>query len=108
MANTNIVQFNQSKTNIMDDSTYSSSIQNGIPSGLADSSLHNKLFYQLSTVIKALTAFVNDEGFDTQDTDVEVLKENIKNALKSNIYESMTATSSGGGTILNNLVFNVC
>ena len=103
MANTNIVQFNQSKTNIMDDPTYSSSIQNGIPSGLADSSLHNKLFYQLSTVVKALTDFVNDEGYDTQDTDIELLKENIKNALQSNIYESMTATSNGGGgTILNN------
>lgn len=68
MANTNIVQFNQSKTNILDDSTYSSSIQNGIPSGLADSSLHNKLFYQLSTVIKALTDFVNDIGFRFQST----------------------------------------
>ena len=50
MAANNFKVFNESKTNMMNDTDYGTHIQrnNGVSSGLAVSSLHNKLYHQTS------------------------------------------------------------
>ena len=99
MATTNFVQFNISKNNIQNDQQYQSNNTriNGLTTGLADSKLHNKLFYQLSTLSTAIASFINNKGYDANDDNLSTLIDNLTNALKSNVYESMTATSNGGG-----------
>lgn len=102
MLNTNIIQFNSSKNNMMDDTTYKSKITNGIESNtIADSKIHNKLFYQVSTVVKSLTDFINRQGLDSMDTDLDALSENLENAIKQSIIQNLftpVQNSGGGGT----------
>ena len=105
MATTNFVQFNTSKNNMQNDHQYQSNNTriNGLTTGLADSKLHNKLFYQLSTLSTAIASFINNKGYDANDDNISTLTTNLTNALKGNVYESMTATSSGGGYHINEL-----
>lgn len=50
----NFCIFDSDKNNIMDDATFQTKCKTGIESGsIADSKLHNKLFYQLSLVTKS-------------------------------------------------------
>ena len=105
MTTTNFVQFNTSKNNMQNDQQYQSNNTriNGLTTGLADSKLHNKLFYQLSTLSTAIASFINNKGYDANDDNLSTLIDNLTNALKSNVYESMTATSNGGGYNLDSL-----
>ena len=41
---------------------------------IADSTLHNRLFYQLSTFTKAFTDLMTDNSIDATDEDISVLK----------------------------------
>ena len=98
MPTNNFIQFDSNKTNMMTDKEYTNNIEDGISSNtIADSKLHNKLFYQVSTMAHTIGQYILSKGYDSLDSDVDTLKGNIENALKSTIYESMTATSNGGG-----------
>lgn len=97
MPTNNFIQFNSNKTNMMDDSTYTQQAPQGIVGGgtIADSTLHNKLFYQLSTFTKAFGDLMTDKGLDASDENVSTLKENIRNLFG-------TQTSSSVDIVYNN------
>lgn len=96
MATTNILEFNVQKSNMMSDSSYSSSSQrnSGVTSGLADSSLHNKLFRQTSLMAAALAKAVQQSGYDVLDTSTaESIAMNILSLLKFSLKDSTTLQS---------------
>ena len=95
MPTNNFIQFNSNKTNMMDDSTYSAKASQGIVGGgtIADSTLHNKLFYQTSTFIKAFTEFMNEYNIDATDENLEKLKQNIEDALVQKVVNILKTTS---------------
>jgi hypothetical protein len=67
MADNKFYQFcNLSTLNAMSNSAYSShpQRQNGVGTGMALSSLHNKLFYQVSTITSALAEVMKNNGYD--------------------------------------------
>lgn len=67
MADNKFYQFcNLSTLNAMSNSAYSShpQRQNGVGTGMALSSLHNKLFYQVSTITSALAEVMVNNGYD--------------------------------------------
>ena len=95
MPTNNFIQFNSTKNNMMNDSTYSTKASNGIVGGgtIADSTLHNKLFYQLSTFTKAFTEFMNEYNIDATDENLEKLKQNIEDALVQKVVNILKTTS---------------
>lgn len=70
---------------------------------IADSRVHNKLFYQLSTFCKAFTDLMNELNVDSEDTDLEELKNNIKQALTQNIIDTFTPSQSDNVYSINDL-----
>lgn len=78
MADNNFLQWDESKNNILADVDYENSAvrSGGIPSGTrtaAASNLHNKLFYQLSTMVAALGEMLKGKGYDASDADIATL-----------------------------------
>ena len=65
---------------------------------IADSTLHNKLFYQLSTFTKAFSQFINNQGYDSNDTDLSTLLDNLTKALQKYTYTNLTASTSNDST----------
>lgn len=91
MATTNILEFDTQKTNMMTDELYSGSSQrsSGVTGGLADSSLHNKLFRQTSLMAAALAKAVQQSGYDVLDTSTsEVIASYILNLLKFSLTDN--------------------
>ena len=80
---TNFLQFDPVKNNMQSDSIYqSSSFRNqGAQTGVASSSAHNKLFYQLSTMVTALAQMMESKGYDIEDTSISDLMEELKNIM---------------------------
>ena len=79
MAN-NFIQFNSNKNNMMDDTTYAKQAPLGIVGGggtKADSKLHNKLFYQTSSFVKAFSDVIEYLGRDMSDSDINTLSQSI-------------------------------
>lgn len=66
MASNVFYQFDVGKQNIMSNYDFSnhSQRQNGVGTGAALSSLHNKLFYQVSTITSALAEVMKNNGYD--------------------------------------------
>ena len=84
MPTNNFIQFNSNKENMMNDESYKTQAPNGIVGGgtVADNTLHNKLFYQLSTFSKAFSIFMNNEGYECNDDDLNTLVDNITGSIK--------------------------
>lgn len=84
MANNNFKVFNEAKNNIMSDTEYNTHIQrrSGVTSGVAISSLHNKLYRQTSIVAKAVADFVASQELDATDNDDSLFSMNLDKALK--------------------------
>lgn len=84
MANNNFKVFNEAKNNIMNDTEYNNHTQrrSGVSSGVAISSLHNKLYRQTSIVAKAVADFVASQGLDATDNDDSLFSANLDKALK--------------------------
>ena len=84
MANNNFKVFNEAKNNIMNDTEYNNHTQrrSGVSSGVAISSLHNKLYRQTSIVAKAVADFVASQGLDATDNDDSLFSANLDTALK--------------------------
>ena len=102
MPTNNFIQFNSNKKDMMNDTEYATNdkVVNGVLGGgtnsnsIADSRVHNKLFYQLSTFCKAFADLMNELNVDSEDTDLEKLKNNIKQTLTQNIINIFTPTAS--------------
>ena len=72
--------FNQSLNNALTDSQYTNSQEriNGVLSELAKSTVHNKLFAQVSVAAYALAKFVSDHGQNALDRDPDGFAANIE------------------------------
>ena len=84
MASTNFLQFDEAGQNMMSDGDYEAHAQRarGVTPGIAYPNLHNKLYYQVSTMCKAFADFMVQQGQDAQDGDIEQLTTNIANAIR--------------------------
>ena len=84
MAANNFKVFNESKTNVMNDTDYGIHIQrkDGVSSGLAVSSLHNKLYRQTSIAAKAVADFIASQELDATDNDSILFSTNLLKALE--------------------------
>lgn len=83
MATTNFLQFDPSKQLIADDTSYhdSSYRMEGVSPGIAPPDIHNKLYYQMSTMIAAFARAMVMQGFTANDTDIDELSGNINQML---------------------------
>lgn len=75
--------FNQSLNNALTDSQYTNSQDriNGVLSELAKSTVHNKLFAQVSVAAYALAKFVSDHGQNALDRDPNGFAQNIETVI---------------------------
>lgn len=119
MPSSNILLFDQSKSNMLSDSDYSSNSQraSGLQAGIASSRLQNKFQYQVSLMAYALAQFMVAMGQDCLDTispsslpsNLEIaIRTKVTNTLwtKDNILSTATRTLFGlGSTATPNDVF---
>jgi hypothetical protein len=91
----NFLQFDPNLSNIMNDGDYSSDTyrQNGVVGGIADSALHNKLYYQTSTMAAALGTTLSDLGQTITDTNVSGLIASLKAAFSLAGVNAQTGTT---------------
>ena len=87
MASTNFKIFNESHT---DEQTYNDSEyekatqrQSGVIQGIALSRLHNKLYFQVSSMCKAIADYIVDKGLDCNDDDVNQITTNFSEAIQN-------------------------
>ena len=90
-ATTNFLTVDPTKTNMMDDDDYSSYLQreNGVGSGMAISSFHNKVFYQSSIMVAALSQVLVNRGFTVSDSSFSDLV-TVLSDFMSNSGDTMT------------------
>ena len=71
MASNQFYQFDTGQQNMLDTYDYSSSTTRtvGVGRGLASSMLHNKIFFQVSTITSALAEAMKNKGYDMLDPD---------------------------------------
>lgn len=78
MASTNFKIFNEDHTadKTFNDSEYETAAQrqSGVIPGIASSRMHNKLYFQLSSMCKAIADFIVAKGYDCNDDDVNLIK----------------------------------
>ena len=91
----NFLQFDPNLSNIMNDGDYSSDTYriNGVVGGIADSALHNKLYYQTSTMAAALGTALSDLGQTITDTNVSGLIASLKAAFSLAGVNAQTGTT---------------
>lgn len=110
MASTNFLVFDEGKQNMMSDGDYSANTQRarGVTPGIAYPNLHNKLYYQVSVMAKAIADFMVAQGANASDEDVEQLTDDISNAF-TNFVDNQTKEKYlplAGGTLTGNLTVN--
>lgn len=83
MAENNFLVFDENGNTIMADADYKIATQRlgGVTPGIADPTLHNKLYRQASIMAAALAQVVSDNDFDATDEDKARLAQNIQNAI---------------------------
>ena len=88
MASTNFKIFNEdhSDERTFNDSEYANATQrqSGVIPGIALSRLHNKLYFQVSSMCKAIADFIVGKGYDCNDDDVKTITENLGKAIVAN------------------------
>lgn len=79
----NFLIFDENEQNMLSDGDYNSSTQrqDGVVPGLAQSALHNKLFFQTSTMCAALAEVLSNQGNTVQDSDYSGLVDALTAAL---------------------------
>lgn len=107
MVNTNFLVFDEGKQNMMSDGDYSANTQRarGVTPGIAYPNLHNKLYYQVSVMAKAIADFMVAQGVNASDEDVEQLTADIATAF-TNFVDNQTKDvylPLSGGTLKGNL-----
>lgn len=88
MASTNFKIFNEdhTKERTFNDSEYANATQrqSGVIPGIALSRLHNKLYFQVSSMCKAIADFIVGKGYDCNDNDVQTITANLGKAILAN------------------------
>lgn len=107
MASTNFLVFDEGKQNMMSDGDYSANTQRarGVTPGIAYPNLHNKLYYQVSAMAKAIADFMVAQGANANDEDVEQLTADISTAF-TNFVDNKTKDvylPLSGGTMKGNI-----
>lgn len=107
MASTNFLVFDEGKQNMMSDGDYSANTQRarGVTPGIAYPNLHNKLYYQVSVMAKAIADFMVAQGVNASDEDVEQLTDDISTAF-TNFVNNKTEEKYlplSGGTMKGNI-----
>ena len=107
MVSTNFLVFDEGKQNMMSDGDYSANTQRarGVTPGIAYPNLHNKLYYQVSVMAKAIADFMVAQGANASDEDVEQLTDDISNAF-TNFVDNQTKDvylPLSGGTMKGNI-----
>lgn len=107
MASTNFLVFDEGKQNMMSDGDYSANTQRarGVTPGIAYPNLHNKLYYQVSVMAKAIADFMVAQGANASDEDVEQLTADISTAF-TNFVDNKTKDvylPLSGGTMKGNI-----
>lgn len=107
MASTNFLVFDEGKQNMMSDGDYSANTQRarGVTPGIAYPNLHNKLYYQVSVMAKAIADFMVAQGANASDKDVEQLTDDISTAF-TNFVDNKTKEKYlplSGGTMKGNI-----
>ena len=110
MASTNFLVFDEGKQNMMSDGDYSANTQRarGVTPGIAYPNLHNKLYYQVSVMAKAIADFMVAQGANASDEDVEQLTVDISTAF-TNFVDNKTKDvylPLSGGTMKGNINAN--
>ena len=110
MASTNFLVFDEGKQNMMSDGDYSANTQRarGVTPGIAYPNLHNKLYYQVSVMAKAIADFMVAQGANASDEDVEQLTADISTAF-TNFVDNKTKDvylPLSGGTMKGNINAN--
>ena len=110
MASTNFLVFDEGKQNMMSDGDYSANTQRarGVTPGIAYPNLHNKLYYQVSVMAKAIADFMVAQGANASDEDVEQLTADISTAF-TNFVDNKTKDvylPLSGGTMNGNIAFD--
>lgn len=77
----NFLIFDQNKLNIVDDNAYqqSSYRQNGATTGVAPSTIHNKMYYQSSIMTSAMGQVFANKGYNVSDSDFNNLVSVLSN-----------------------------
>jgi hypothetical protein len=89
------IQWDQNGTNMYSDATYATqtAITDGVSVGeIADPDLHNKLFYQISTMCAAWGQVFSDLGYDINDSSITALTNILNNTV---ITDNMWSTFTG-------------
>ena len=105
----NFLQFDPAKNNIQSDGSYTASSYRlqGAQSGIAPSNVHNKLFYQVSTMVAALGSALSAKGYTVSDasiSDLITVLGNIMTLADMTPYEQVNSdwdAVSGKALILN-------
>ncbi|MBD9297013.1 MAG: hypothetical protein EGS06_08460 [Megamonas funiformis] len=110
MASTNFLVFDEGKQNMMSDGDYSANTQRarGVTPGISYPNLHNKLYYQVSVMAKAIADFMVAQGANASDEDVEQLTADISTAF-TNFVDNKTKDvylPLSGGTMKGNINAN--
>jgi len=81
----NILRFDPSGTNMLNDADYNSSTQrtNGVVPGIAQSALHNKLFHQTSSVAAAAAEALSNLGATISDANYSAMVTAFQNGFAS-------------------------
>ena len=107
MTSTNFLIFDEGKQNMMSDGDYNANTQRarGVTPGIAYPNLHNKLYYQMSVMVKAIADFIVSQGANANDEDVEQLTADISTAF-TNFVNNKTEEKYlplSGGTMKGNI-----
>lgn len=80
---TNFLQFDPVKNNMQSDALYQASSfrAQGAQTGIASASAHNKLFYQLSTMMAAIAQMMEGKGYEIDDTAIATLVTELSNIM---------------------------
>jgi len=79
----NFIQFDQNQTNIYNDASYQAlkEISDGVGTGIADPMMHNKMYYQVTTMCAALGNVFSNLGYTVSDTDISALETVLSNII---------------------------
>jgi hypothetical protein len=99
MASTNFRVFNEANApaNTYNDSEYQNATQrqSGVTPGMAISRMHNKMYYQWSTMATAIAQYLVSRGYDCNDNDIAGIVSALENSCGLNIRQDSTEYAVG-------------
>lgn len=99
MASTNFRVFNEANApaNTYNDSEYQNATQrqSGVIPGMAISRMHNKMYFQWSSMATAIAQYLVSRGYDCNDDDLSGIVSALENSCGLNIRQDSTAYAAG-------------